>query len=223
MSDTTHHQKKLTLHFRRFEMKYWISPVDRLKMRRYICQHFTPDPFSGRDGSYGVTSLYFDSPGLKFYHELEAGLKNRQKIRYRYYNSDQKQLFLEIKKKVDMVIFKDRCLVTAPASQLTKEFDFARKLWKLRPVMLVRYQREAWIGPGDLRVTFDRNLEAARVHGRTLGVTSWSRPFHGNPEIMELKFSGRFPAWLYRMIASFNLERQQISKYRIAIEQSSVL
>lgn len=212
------HQRKLTLHFRRFEFKYWITPEVRFRLRKAICRYLRPDPYANQDGSYAVTNIYFDSPGMKCYYDLEAGLKNRQKIRHRYYGDDKSWLFWEIKKKLDSIVIKDRCLAKSPTGELATRLDAISRLWRLRPVAWVRYLREPWVGQGGLRITFDRNLMVARTRHTDKLSPVWHLPLRPDQEIMELKYSGSLPAWLYRIIGVFNLERQQISKYRIAVE-----
>ena len=127
-------------------------------------------------------------------------------------------MFWEIKKKIDAIVIKDRCLAGSSEGELTTRLNAISRLWRLRPVAWVRYLRQPWVGANGLRVTFDRNLLVARTKPSNQLPSLWRKPLPLNQEIMELKYSGSLPAWLYRVIGVFNLERQQISKYRIAVE-----
>lgn len=216
-------QQQLKLHFRRFEIKYLITPAMKFRIRNYLKGWLRPDPFSGADGGYTITSIYFDSPGLRFYRENEAGLINRQKIRHRYYNQDKSRVFWEVKRKIDSVVVKDRCLASRPSSEMAEYLASRKKLWRLRPVAWVNYSREPWIGPDDMRVTFDSRLAAGRPAEIILDSPRKVIPMLGGREVMEFKYSGRLPRQLSRIIYKFNLQRQAIGKYRLAIETPGVL
>lgn len=174
---------------------------------------------NGPVGGYGVWSLYYDSPQLRFYWEKIEGLKFRRKLRIRHYGepdgvTDASPVCVEIKQRVNRVTQKRR--ITLPygtARQLCdgremvehtpKERAFIHEVLdlvvrlNLRPTAITGYQREALVGRGSdtgLRVTFDR-----RIRGR-------DRDFHlgqANPEnrftipphmsVMEIKVNERTP------------------------------
>jgi hypothetical protein len=89
-----------------------------------------------------------------------------------------------------------------------------------RPAVLVRYDREAYVGMHDpaVRVTFDRRLAAAqtgqpevRMGGPGFEVVEGSRV------VLELKFNDRCPAWLTAIVRSHGLQRRSYSKYSTSL------
>lgn len=216
---TSDRKRRLKLHFRRFEFKYLVLPQQHREIASLLRSQMVPDPYGGGDGSYTVTSLYFDSPGMRYYRENEAGLEGRQKIRHRFYNDDPGDLFWEIKKKRSDVVFKDRCLASWPEPELVKQLEFYRLLHRLAPTVWVRYLREAWQLPGrQLRVTFDSEIAAAKARGGGVSMPQWRERILSGWVVMELKYSGTLPKWMYRVISEYSLTRQAVGKYRLAVE-----
>jgi len=87
---------------------------------------------------------------------------------------------------------------------------------KLRPAVLVAYEREAFIGQRDqrLRVTFDQNIRslidpslAEIYHDRGL------HQFESRNYVLELKFDNRMPRWMALLIRRLNLVARPYSKY----------
>lgn len=220
---TSDKKRRLKLHFRRFEFKYLLSPRQHREIVSLLRSQMVPDPYAGAGGSYTVTSLYFDSPGLRYYRENEAGLEGRQKIRHRFYNDDPAVLFWEIKKKTSDVVFKDRCLAARPDSGLVKQLEYYRLSHRLSPVLWVRYLRQAWQLPRrEFRVTFDFEIQAAKENGES-SMPPWREAILPGWVVMELKYSGALPKWIYRIISQYSLERRPIGKYRLAVEGLSVV
>ena len=200
------------LHFRRLEFKYVLTPEQHKKIQTQIRAFMIPDPYAKNKGAYTVSSLYFDSPGLRYYYENEAGLKTRQKIRHRWYNHDNSKIFWEIKRKKDAVVIKDRCLASKPTKSIKQQLDFYTLRHRLRPVLSVHYQRQPWIIPGRrFRFTFDYDLFAD------------DKELLPEKVIMELKFTGKLPFWTHRLIQQHSLERQAMGKYRLAVEKTNLV
>ena len=108
-------QEQLKLHFRRFELKYPLSFDQYRLIRPLVARRLPSDPFVGSAGYYQVNSLYFDTPTLAAYHQSRAGLKNRVKYRLRTYSTPTRSppyAFMEIKRKRDAAVFKDRGLLS---------------------------------------------------------------------------------------------------------------
>ncbi|MBT7928595.1 VTC domain-containing protein, partial [Candidatus Peregrinibacteria bacterium] len=115
MFQKTASRRRAPLHFRRIELKYLIPDriipmfIDRIK------PYTQPDPFLIEEGrgrlEYPVSSLYFDSIDLHALHEKESGLLSRRKVRLRTYEesfSETSSAFLEIKRRHDFIVSKDR-------------------------------------------------------------------------------------------------------------------
>jgi len=229
--------------FNRFELKYLITLQQAEQFKSALRAYLVPDEHGNNNGRYALTSLYYDSPDLRCYWEKEYGLRFRRKLRIRRYETDdplteETPIFLEIKQRIDRVTQKRRAVLTygnalrlcndrqlpecAPEDRATLEEIYVF-LWQynLRPVSIVRYDRQAFIGTEydiGLRVTFDTDLsfQSHRLH---LHEGPSSLPMLSpNQVVMEIKVNERMPIWLTELIADHNLKMVRISKYCRSIE-----
>jgi SPX domain protein involved in polyphosphate accumulation len=166
-------------------------------------------------------------------------MKNRYKLRIRYYNDNPKSpVFFELKRRVHDVILKDRACVKRQSvkellrgrcpnrddllnpndldsySALRNFMDLARDI-NADGRTIVYYEREAWVTPTDdnVRLTFDRALAGVRWDGRFIPpLNEWYRPRMPGV-ILELKFDNRFPLWMRELCRTFDLYRTSFAKY----------
>ena len=171
--------------FNRFELKYVVF-VDRFKaLRADLAAHMRPDA-NGRDGSYAITSLYYDSADLACMRAKIEGIKFRRKLRVRRYGDGDGPVFVEIKQRINRTTQKRRLVLglddaydlcadrfagevgDAADAAVADEVRFMARALALQPTCLVGYRRYALTGgeyePG-LRVTFDSGLWAALPAG----------------------------------------------------------
>jgi hypothetical protein len=234
----------------RHEHKYLV-PESLLKEIRDFMEPFVElDPYAVVEPpatpGYTVRSIYFDSPAMDAYHEKMAGIRDRKKLRIRAYNlrEDDSPAFLEIKRKRNQLIAKNRFAVRygdIPAALRdparlreihldlgTDALDGERFMYHLLresmvPVILVIYDREPYrcrFG-STLRVTLDKALRSKPVNSiEALFEDETKRSLEGH-FILEVKFlPGRgFPSWIRQMIARHGLIKQALSKYTISIDR----
>ncbi len=72
----------------RHEQKHQISRTEDLVLAGRLSKLFRRDSHAGPDGSYRVTSLYFDTPDDRALREKTEGFSRREKFRLRYYGTD---------------------------------------------------------------------------------------------------------------------------------------
>src|SRR3989344_9271378 len=112
------------LRFERFEFKYVLDMETYQRVKKALANFLVPDAaFAGLPhGFYEVISLYYDSPRFFYYWEKIDGASRRKKIRVRtyrhvaqgtYHDAQDAPIFLEIKRKRDAVILKDRLLLNS--------------------------------------------------------------------------------------------------------------
>jgi SPX domain protein involved in polyphosphate accumulation len=196
-------------------------------------------------GSYPVATLYLDSDNLQLCRQSMEGCKNRFKLRIRSY-TDQLDYprFFEIKRRANAIVIKDRARVmpynvetllsglSLPAQNVNgdgetlKQFQLYMASIGARPVVRTRYQRQAFesIVDNTVRVTFDRNVSCNVTSSFDVGLDGqgWHRlPL--NSVVLEIKFTGHYPAWLGQMVKYFNLRQQSVSKYVHSIKRASLL
>ena len=227
-------------------MKYLVDEIRAAGIIRYIRPFLQPDRYSKlqRGGMYPIVSLYLDASDLQLCRESLTGVKNRFKLRIRSYTDEPEYpRFLEIKRRINTVIFKSRARVTdrdvplllqgrslPPQGYTTDEaalsqFQYYLMTIRGHPVVLVRYLRQAFEGTSEnrVRVTFDRELcykvtDEPRVR---LGGSGWQHHvLTTGHTILEIKFTDRYPAWLTRLVRDFGLEVTPISKYATSITQA---
>ena len=72
----------------RHEWKHQISPPEDLVLSGRLRRLFPHDKHAGADGSYRVTSLYFDTPYDAALREKLDGVDRREQFRRRYDGDD---------------------------------------------------------------------------------------------------------------------------------------
>lgn len=187
------------LHFRRLELKYFVPERQFAHLAARLAPYTEVDPYLVRQGTgsvaYPVTSLYFDSHDLQAFEQKAQGDYFRRKIRLRTYQpefSSSGRSFLEIKRRLDAVVIKDR--LALPAGVLQEGISMSRLLrhlldaadsadptaveaelmagWlNLGPTAVVRYMRSSRVAREDrtMRVTLDHDLEGAFLPSKLLG------------------------------------------------------
>lgn len=233
----------------RYELKYLITEAQAAAVDRYIRPFLEYDRYSKlqRGGMYPIVSLYLDSDDMQLCKETLTGLKNRFKLRIRSYTDEPEYpRFFEIKRRINRVILKSRARVTDQdvpillAGRLLPPQGFSTDEKALNqfqlyaasicagPKVLIRYTRQAFENTDEnrVRVTFDREL-CYKITDKPevrLGGGGWQPNALTNGHvILEIKFTGTYPAWLTRMAAHFNLRARSVSKFATSIEQACSL
>lgn len=226
--------------FCRYEFKYRLPRGMAGPVRSFVAAHLPYDPYSRAtpDHRYDISSLYLDSPDLRLCRESHDGKKNRFKLRIRSYDDHPDHpVFLEIKRRLNTVILKDRCaaprsevagfarpIVGEASSEAAKQFHFYRACLAAGPLALVRYRREAFEGDGPfpVRVTLDHDLRCAptRKWEVRVGGPGW-RSVLPNEVVLEIKFNGRFPSWLQVLVRQYQLQARSVSKYCLCLDGST--
>lgn len=230
---------------RRLEWKYRVSAELATRLGEALSGRTEPDPHCGSatDGAYRVLSLYYDTPDLRFYHERKDGAKIRRKLRIRNYGDE--LYYLEIKRKIDKKVVKERAPVhrslvagaldgmnpavvmsgKPPGDLRTLErFRFNLKSLELVPTVLIGYRRRALVGKLEpyLRITIDSDLRSRmRPVEQEFFASADLCPFEENC-VLELKFDARPPRWWMDLAIEFGLRRESYSKYCEGIESWTV-
>jgi hypothetical protein len=234
----------------RYELKYIIDESCAANVRDFVRSFLVPDEHAdpNRGNSYPVHSLYLDTPGLALFRSTVDGLKNRFKLRIRFYDDDPRHpAFLEIKRRLTEVICKERAAVTREGARRLLEgkwldpsylmtgdkqgkaaaalHNFCRTTHSIGAVgcVYVSYNREAYVSPDSdqVRVTFDRRLHAGNYRPVACLVPPAVHtpvPIGGGRLVLELKYTDRFPEWMREMVLAFNLVRVPMAKYVACVQ-----
>lgn len=226
--------------FNRYEIKYLLRQDQLPALRRELDARMQKDPH--QVDPTRITSLYYDTPDLRFYWEKIEGLRFRRKLRLRAYGApaaitEETKVYVEIKQRVNRVTQKRRVSLPyaharrlcdgredleAPASQpfVDEVLTLARSL-DLRPTAITTYFRDGYVGEGadlGLRVTVDQRI-AGRDRDFYLG-DECTNTFIVPPHLalVETKANERVPTWFTDVAAKLELSTVRISKYCKAVE-----
>ena len=162
----------------RVEDKYNCSAAELVTLQSRMEAALRPDVNEGGPEGYSITSLYFDDFRDSCLQDTEDGVNRRNKYRIRIYNDALDVIKLEVKTKQDNRILKrSRSISIAEMKSLIRGeciedshsekdpatlFNLAIQTRGLRPRVIVAYERKAYVyGPGNVRITFDRNIRAS--------------------------------------------------------------
>jgi len=235
-------------HFHRFEFKYLVDRSVKDTLLKDLLRYMEYDvPPQVDEDYYEVLNLYLDSQNLKFYREKIDGLMFRRKMRFRFYTANPQEhenVFVEIKRKRNMTIIKDRVKLPyadaldiatrsfsgvlgrldnlgAQEKDVLSEFLFEVMKNRLQSRLWVNYKRTA-LAARDfprLRVTFDDDITTARAkNGFGFDLDRASHRLFRNKSVFEVKYNGTLPYWIHDIIRKYQLFREPISKYCNAVE-----
>jgi hypothetical protein len=214
---------------------------------------FRESPDIGHYVGYTIRTIYYDTSRFRNYYDNEAGVPERAKVRIRAYDemSGGRRAFLEVKRRHGAVGSKARAPVpfdevralletgdieshvhstagSPDAVEHASEFLFRLRGHALRPVLLVAYAREAYVGRdlASLRVTFDGALRAEPFPE----LADLERPGEGRPVrrgyfVLEVKYDVGFgyPEWLRPFLGEYGLTRIAFSKYFESVFQHDIV
>lgn len=239
-------KQKNKLHFRRFEFKYLLPPELAGEIRHDIKHFLKIDPYAKENQGYWASTVYLDNYKLSCFWEKTDGLFARKKARFRVYGKKRDSaIFLELKRKRGDIILKDRVVVKKEKIplvlegnldylvgfakdkntdfELMKEYIAFKQQRRLIPMILVTYFRQAFISDyEDLRMTLDSQIKVSQLRDFSFFQDADREKELLSPmdkvTVLELKFTGSLPYWLYHLLKKYNLKRESFSKYCQGIE-----
>ncbi len=219
----------------RHEVKYYISNREAYMLSQYLRYIMRVDRHAGAGGQYWVRSLYFDTLSNRDYYDKVNGNSERRKLRLRIYDTASDAAMLELKSKRGAFVHKesmqlnradairlindDDCAFLASASSDTaNKFYACFSLERLRPVLLIDYERQAFELPFEnIRITIDRNVRASmdtsRLFDKSVPCANVINEAHC---ILEVKYRHTIPDFLRSILSDIGLPSDSISKYVIS-------
>jgi hypothetical protein len=222
---------------RRRELKYPIDPLEYQVLKKKVAYVLKPDPHMTTSPRYQVRNLYFDDYKNSAYWEKEAGTYQRKKYRLRIYNNDDSLIKFERKSKIGCYVFKETTIITRVQAEqliagnfgfiadvndkLLKEFYLESRCSLIKPVVIVEYNREAYVQPiGNVRVTFDSNLRTGpsvtEFFNKNAAVTS---TLEQQGMVLEVKYTDFLPVYVKGLFPNTIKPQQAIGKYSICRSQ----
>ncbi|WP_313187291.1 polyphosphate polymerase domain-containing protein [Lacrimispora sp.] len=213
--------------FKRYEKKYLLAPDQYQGLMRELVKRMSADSY----GKHTISNIYFDTRDFELIRHSAEKPDYKEKVRLRAYGKPEEEstVYAELKKKYDGVVYKRRIpLIMEEArkylyygiypkedSQVLKEIDYVMRLYDLKPMAFVAYDRTAFFGNEnrELRVTFDRNI---RCRNRELDLVKGDYGtciLTENQILMEVKIPGAMPVWMSRMFSQLEIYPVSFSKY----------
>ena len=227
--------------FNRFELKYIVEAKKAEAVKGDLLDYMDPDHNGTADGSYSISSIYYDTADLAFMRAKVEGIKYRRKLRVRRYGDrTEAPVFVEIKQRINRTTQKRRLILPlAEAYQLcagewerelddpednaaAQEVMFLSRGLNLQPTSVVGYRRQAYVGssyePG-LRVTFDHDIWGAVASQGLVPDVSRHALTPQSTVIMEVKANNAVPMWLANLLARHDCSLRRYSKYCAATQR----
>lgn len=213
--------------FKRYEKKYLLNGEQYAALRKRLEGKAQTD-------SYGLTAIcniYYDTEDFYLIRESLEKPAYKEKFRVRSYGipDESSNIFLEIKKKYDGVVYKRRTSLPygeavnylekgirpENETQIFKEIDWFLNFYNAKPKVYLAYDRIAMYGAMDneLRITFDTAIRS-RFYDLDLAKGDYGRRLL--PEetyLMEIKAAGAMPLWLARALSDLEIMPVSFSKY----------
>ena len=174
--------------------------------------------FSKTYSPRNISSIYLDTLNFDFAKDNINGVSKRKKIRFRWYNNDFDNIYLEEKNKQNFFVKKNINKISNLVSQNIniddlKNFFFRKNkdfnTFNYRFVLKTNYFRSYWISNDKkIRATIDSNLKVSPID-------NLSRKLDLNETILEFKFSSSeeksFRNFIFKN--NFNFRTNKYSKY----------
>ncbi len=206
----------------RFERKWIYTSSNNLSLINKLIRSslFFKSNFSKRK----VNSIYFDDKNFTSIKENLYGLKNKKKIRIRWYGDENliSEPRLEIKKKIGFITEKNTFKFSIKANlkfpemlsleKLKKDIQKKQKYFKeLFPVSSTHYERNYFISNNNLiRATIDSNIKSIKL--KDYSYISFFKNF-SNLTILELKYPVHLDNYVKDKLSKISLRLSKNSKF----------
>ena len=219
--------------FRRYELKYLLDPQQQAHIMDILARHMAPD----RYGLSQIRNIYYDTDSYRLIRTSMAKPVYKEKLRLRSYGpaSNEDNVFVELKKKYDGVVYKRRIHMPyhqastwlsgdrskMPDTQIGREIQyFADFYGSLRPAVFLSYERQAWYSPdgSDFRITLDQNILSRQTQLELSCPCGGAELLPTGKILMELKTAGGIPLWMAKALTECAIFKTSFSKYGTAYE-----
>ncbi len=213
--------------FKRYEIKYLLDDEQRQALEKEMEGRLKIDGY----GHTVIRNIYFDTDDYRLIRNSLDKPVYKEKLRIRSYKrvTGNDDVFVEIKKKYESVVYKRRIALPEKEamrwmlegkkpgdSQIENEIEYFRRFYEgLKPKVFLSYEREAFypVDGSDIRITLDSNI-LARKEGLSLRESIYGAPVIGEGQnILEVKVGNAMPMWLIGFLRKEGISKTSISKY----------
>lgn len=209
----------------RVEMKYILNKSQLVALKEALKEHMIIDQY----GKTSIASIYYDTADYRLIRASIEKPSFKEKIRLRSYGllDENNKAFLEVKRKVDGLVYKRRMTLTEEEAeqffldnhyvnegQIAKEISYFRNFYQdLKPMIMIIYDRVAYQEiDGTLRLTIDENPRY-RQEELNLHTSMDGTPFlDEGSAILEIKVQEVMPLWLVSILSKEKIYKTSFSK-----------
>ena len=218
--------------FQRYEKKYLVTQRQYDQLSLVLAPRMVPDRFARSS----IRNIYYDTPDFRLIRRSLDRPPYKEKLRLRTYGTPaaDSEVFLEIKKKFDHIVYKRRIGMpyaqavayldgrrAAGHTQIAQEIEWFRAFYRdLRPAMFIYYDRFAIVDreQPDLRITFDSNIRWRADRLDLSAGTDGAPLLAPGTCLMEIKIPQAAPFWLSRALSEAGIFPTHFSKYGAAYQ-----
>lgn len=213
--------------FKRYEEKYMLTEEQFTKLMARAREYIIPDSF----GESTICNIYYDTDSYELIRRSIEKPDYKEKFRTRSYGVPDKngEVFVEIKKKFDGIVYKRRVKGNPGTTddfinrgvrlndneQIQNEITWFLNFYKAYPKMFVGYERTAYYGADDreFRLTFDRNIRYRTKRLRLEDGSDGEVILEPGKVLMEVKVLAAIPGWLSKFLNEEGIYPVSFSKY----------
>lgn len=218
--------------FARYEKKYVLSFDKYAKLIERLSSYMTLDEY----GKYTICNIYYDTDNYELIRHSLQKPSYKEKLRIRSYGvaKDDAPVFIELKKKVNGIVYKRRTIMTCAIAmdymnrgvmpkdeQIRKEISWFMHRYDLTKKTYIAYDRMAYFGKDnpDLRITFDFDLRYRMHHCDLRYQDSGEAIMEHHEVLMEIKMPFAMPIWLSNILNELEIYPCSFSKYGVCYKE----
>lgn len=213
--------------FNRIEKKYLLNEEQYQAIREALEVYMEVDNY----GLHTIRNIYFDTETDELIRTSVEKPIYKEKFRIRCYGNptEDSDIFLEIKKKMNRVVNKRRITLKPIAareyllegkkpemnSQILNEIDYMLNHYQVSPALYLAYDRIALFGKEDaqFRVTFDQNIRSRENNLTLFDDAGTTKLLADGLYLMEVKISESLPMWFVDILSKLEIRNTSFSKY----------
>ncbi|MDR0570915.1 MAG: polyphosphate polymerase domain-containing protein [Clostridiales Family XIII bacterium] len=219
--------------FNRYEKKYLVGEEVFHALQGKLAERMDLDGHNQSRLTYPICNIYYDTDDSRLIRASLAKPLYKEKLRLRSYGTptEGNTVYVEIKKKFNGKVNKRRSGMKPQEAreflstgrlpiiqpymnaQVLREVQYMLTRTPLKPAVYLSYERRAFKGEADLRVSFDTDILTRRSDLR-LESGAYGEPLLPRGVwLMEIKTAGAIPLWLSRLLAEYGAMPRGFSKY----------
>lgn len=213
--------------FQRIEKKYLLNKDEYRTFLEKSRDWIQADSY----GKHTICNIYYDTKNYELIRTSIEKPDYKEKFRLRSYGTPEKNsnVFLELKKKVEGIVYKRRVSLSyeealkylrggiypCKDTQILREIDYFIHFYHPEPKLYLAYDRVAYYGKEnqELRFTFDTRIRSRNSQLFLDRGDQGELLTDENTYLLEIKVPGAFPVWLARLLSDLSIYPVSFSKY----------